>query len=138
MKPTEHEILTLSEAAEYLRVPVEVLRRVAENRGIPAQRLGDDWRFLKSALQDWLKGESDHPAEWWRIPPWHLAPSLEELTTEIERRLHAKSNGSEKPAPMGNIQQVLKVVGAWKDDPNVDQMLAEIYKRRGRPMTEEE
>jgi hypothetical protein len=30
------------------------------------------------------------------------------------------------------------VAGSWKDDPYVEEELKEIYKRRGRPMTEDE
>ena len=38
--------------------------------------------------------------------------------------------------PAGN-QSLLAMAGIWKDDPYVDEMLKEIYKQRGRPMTEE-
>ena len=32
----------------------------------------------------------------------------------------------------------MELAGAWKDDPYIEQELAEIYRRRGRPMTEDE
>jgi hypothetical protein len=32
---------------------------------------------------------------------------------------------------------LLQQAGSWKDDPYLDEMLEEIYRRRGRPMTEE-
>src|SRR6516164_6115381 len=48
------EVLTLSEAAAYLRLAeVDVLRCVDE-QGLPARRLGNEWRFLKAAIQQWL------------------------------------------------------------------------------------
>jgi hypothetical protein len=31
----------------------------------------------------------------------------------------------------------LQAAGSWKDDPYLDDMLKEIYQRRGRPMTED-
>jgi excisionase family DNA binding protein len=49
------EVLTLAEAAAYLRTsPEEVLRLVRE-QGLPGRRVGDDSRFLKGAIQDWLR-----------------------------------------------------------------------------------
>jgi len=48
------EVLTLQEAAELLRVDVEALRAWAEAGDVPGRRLGDDWRFRRDALLDWL------------------------------------------------------------------------------------
>src|SRR5438128_2249663 len=85
------EVLTLSEAAAYLRVPeVEVLR-LAEQQILPGRLLGGEWRFLKSAIQDWLK----------------------------------------TPPKQGSREAVLSTIGAWKDDPYVEEELKEIYRKRG-------
>ena len=35
------------------------------------------------------------------------------------------------------LQRLLELAGKWKEDPTLEEMLGEIYKRRGRPMTEE-
>lgn len=48
------DVLTLAEAASYLRVPEEEVLRLAEQRDIPAQKIGGEWRFLKRALGHWL------------------------------------------------------------------------------------
>jgi excisionase family DNA binding protein len=48
------EVLTLEEAAELLRVDVDALRSWAESGEVPGRRLGDDWRFRRDALLDWL------------------------------------------------------------------------------------
>jgi excisionase family DNA binding protein len=55
--PTITDVLTLAEAAEYLRLPEETLARQAAQGTIPAQQVGDAWRFLKLALDDWLSRE---------------------------------------------------------------------------------
>ena len=34
-------------------------------------------------------------------------------------------------------ERPLHLAGVWKDDPYLDEMLKEIYRQRGRPMTEE-
>jgi excisionase family DNA binding protein len=55
------EILTLKEAARYLRLPPASLKKYAERGDIPGRQLGKEWRFLKSALNDWL-GKPDSRA----------------------------------------------------------------------------
>jgi excisionase family DNA binding protein len=49
------EVLTLPEAAAYLRVPEIEVVRLVQQQELPGRSLGNDWRFLKSALQDWLR-----------------------------------------------------------------------------------
>ena len=49
------EVFTLSEAAAYLRVTEEEFLRLVDNQSLPGRRFGTEWRFLKSAIQDWLR-----------------------------------------------------------------------------------
>jgi len=49
------EVLTLAEAAAYLRLPEEEVRRVVREQDLPARQVGEEWRFLKAAIQDWLR-----------------------------------------------------------------------------------
>jgi excisionase family DNA binding protein len=92
--PKSLEVLTLAEAATYLRVePHKVLDMVAA-QGLPGRQFGTEWRFLRAALQGWLSTPGKKP--FWET---HF--------------------------------------GALKDDPHLEEMLAEIYRRRGRPETEE-
>ncbi|NJL30084.1 MAG: helix-turn-helix domain-containing protein [Thermoanaerobaculia bacterium] len=48
------DILTLSDAAGYLRLPVETVERQANQGSIPGRLIEGSWRFLRSALEDWL------------------------------------------------------------------------------------
>jgi excisionase family DNA binding protein len=48
------EVLTLQEAAAYLRVPADAVLRMIDAEGLPGRRFGTDWRFYKVALQAWL------------------------------------------------------------------------------------
>ena len=50
-------MLDLDEAAALLRVTPEVVRVLAESHRIPARRVGEEWRFGRAALLEWLKGE---------------------------------------------------------------------------------
>jgi excisionase family DNA binding protein len=91
------EVFTLAEAAAYLRLPVEEVLRVVREQYLPARQVGSEWRFLKSAMQDWLS----------------------------------------QPRATGKHDGIWALAGAWKHDPHVEEMLQEIYRQRGRPMTED-
>ncbi|MEK7347422.1 MAG: helix-turn-helix domain-containing protein [Candidatus Eisenbacteria bacterium] len=49
-----HDILTLEEVALYLRLKPQTIYRWAQERRIPAVKLGKEWRFRKSILDRWL------------------------------------------------------------------------------------
>jgi excisionase family DNA binding protein len=48
------EVMTAREAAEYLRLSVDTLKRWARAGTVPGRRIGRQWRFSRSALDDWL------------------------------------------------------------------------------------
>jgi excisionase family DNA binding protein len=49
------EVLTLEEAASYLRLSPETVARQAAKGHIPGQWVEGSWRFLHAALADWLR-----------------------------------------------------------------------------------
>jgi excisionase family DNA binding protein len=51
---TTHPILTLHEVADYLRLPIETIRRHATLGQIPGRSIDGEWRFLKQAIDQWL------------------------------------------------------------------------------------
>ena len=51
---SRHDILTLEEVAHYLRLKPQTIYRWAQERRIPAVKLGKEWRFRKSILDRWL------------------------------------------------------------------------------------
>jgi excisionase family DNA binding protein len=48
------EVLTLEEAAAFLRVSGDTLERLASERALPGRKIDNQWRFLKAALAGWL------------------------------------------------------------------------------------
>ncbi|MBM3472582.1 MAG: helix-turn-helix domain-containing protein [Armatimonadetes bacterium] len=48
------EIMTAQEAAQYLRLGIDTLKRWARAGEVPGRRIGRQWRFSKAALDDWL------------------------------------------------------------------------------------
>lgn len=50
----DHEILTLEEVAHYLRLKPQTIYKWAQEKRIPAVKLGKEWRFRRSILDRWL------------------------------------------------------------------------------------
>lgn len=48
------QVMTSVEAAEYLKMHVKTVCRLAKEGKIPARKVGSEWRFLKSVLDSWL------------------------------------------------------------------------------------
>ncbi|MGQ9689384.1 MAG: helix-turn-helix domain-containing protein [Desulfobaccales bacterium] len=52
----EHEVLTVAEAAEFLRLTPYAVRRLARRGVLPGRKLGKEWRFYRPDLVAWLRG----------------------------------------------------------------------------------
>lgn len=48
------EILTVKEVAEYLKMNSMTIYRMAKVGKIPAFKLGGDWRFRRSSIDEWI------------------------------------------------------------------------------------
>jgi excisionase family DNA binding protein len=48
------EVFTLAEAAAYLRLSEADIIALFHSQNLPGRFTGSEWRFLKSALQQWL------------------------------------------------------------------------------------
>ena len=91
------EVLTLSEAAAYLRLPEADVLRLVEEQALPARRLAKEWRFLKAAIQAWLSQPVVGKKDFWEA-----------------------------------------CAGVFKDDPDLEEIVKEAYRQRGRSLTEDE
>ena len=50
----DNEILTIEEVAAYLRLTPQTIYKWAQEKRIPAAKLGKEWRFRKSIIDRWL------------------------------------------------------------------------------------
>jgi excisionase family DNA binding protein len=50
--------MTLEEVAQYLRVTEKTIYRLLDKRGVPAARVGHQWRFDKAVIDTWLRQSS--------------------------------------------------------------------------------
>ena len=57
--PTDPEILDAEGAAAMLGVSVRYMVRLAREGTVPAKKVGRQWRFLRSALRNWLVSSDD-------------------------------------------------------------------------------
>jgi excisionase family DNA binding protein len=93
------EVFTLAEAAAYLRLSASEVMTLVHSQSLPGRCIGGEWRFLKSAIQQWLA-----TAE----PTWEMRKAA-----------------------------ILAAAGAFKDDPDLLGIVEDIYRKRGRPITED-
>ena len=52
------EVLTIKEAAEFLRLPEGAVLRQARAGRLPAARIGRTWRFSRRLLLEWIEAAS--------------------------------------------------------------------------------
>lgn len=52
-------VLTVSEVAEYLNLSDKTVLKMIRNREIPCARVGNQWRFVRQLLDDWLLEKTD-------------------------------------------------------------------------------
>lgn len=52
------ELMTLEEVADYLRVTEKTIHRLLKRGGIPATKVGRQWRFDKASIDEWLHQNS--------------------------------------------------------------------------------
>ena len=51
---TASQVMTSVEAANYLKMHVKTVCRLAKEGKIPAKKVGSEWRFLRTVLDRWL------------------------------------------------------------------------------------
>ena len=51
----EERWMTLPEVAEYLQVSRDLIYRLAQKGKIPASKVGNQWRFKKEKIDQWME-----------------------------------------------------------------------------------
>jgi excisionase family DNA binding protein len=123
------EVLTLAEAAAYLRVAEEELADLAVGGGIPARRIGGEWRFLRGALDDWLSHSGRHVG-WPFAPEVAFGPAFAAMLAYLEEHLVHKLRSEVKAPRPGSKHAVLKHFGVFKGDEDLEERLADARARR--------
>ena len=80
------DVLTLAEAAAYLRVAEVDVMGMVHTQGLIGRQIGTQWRFLKTNLRTWLSTppqKSGNEAFLALAGSWKDDPSLEEMLENI-------------------------------------------------------
>ena len=86
------DILTLEEAAAFLRVPAKGLQKDAADGHVPSKVVAGEFRFSKTQLQAWLgtpcekRGKSAKEQLMAVFGSWKDDPTVDAMMAEIERR----------------------------------------------------
>lgn len=85
MTTTLPNVLTLEETAAYLRLSPEVVVQEASSGNIPGQQINHTWRFLKSAIDEWLQNRDQRAVLLRQAGVFANDETLEELQAQIDR-----------------------------------------------------
>jgi excisionase family DNA binding protein len=55
----DSKLMTVSEVAEYLRCHPATIYKLLKKGGIPAFRVGGDWRFNPDAIDQWRENQTN-------------------------------------------------------------------------------
>ncbi len=53
------DVMTLNEVADYLRIPRSTVYKLVREGRIPGQKVGRQWRFHRSIVEQWLGDGSE-------------------------------------------------------------------------------
>lgn len=56
--PTDNEIMTIGEVADYLKVTERTIYRLAGIKKIPSFKVGGGWRFSRHDIDKWISEQS--------------------------------------------------------------------------------
>lgn len=92
------DVLTLEEAAAYLRVPPEALLHQVTQGNLPGRKIDETWRFLKAAIDDWLRLQDSRTLLLQQAGAFADDESLADLRTAIYQA-RERSEVGEEPNP---------------------------------------
>ena len=53
--------LTIEELSEHLKISKETIYKMAKAKRIPSSKIGNQWRFNKEIIDEWLVNQTDSP-----------------------------------------------------------------------------
>lgn len=60
-RSSKSELMTAEETCRYLKITQRTLYRYLQSRRIPAFKLGSQWRFVRSDLEQWIRARVRAP-----------------------------------------------------------------------------
>ncbi len=92
----DDDVMTLAEAAAFLKVTEADVLQALREHGLPGQQVGATWRFTRTALHRWLSAAPDLQAnkDAWRAVAGKYADD-EDLTRIREEISHQRATGND-------------------------------------------
>src|SRR5262249_8754917 len=107
------------------------VEQLVADEAIPARKIGGEWRFLRKALENWLRFPARQPHEFWMHLPWLMDSFAEHLLVLLEERLLKKlEQTGRRPPKRGSKEAVLAHFGVFRDDDDLETRLADAKARR--------
>lgn len=76
-------VLTIEELADYLKLSPETVLLQATQGRLPGRKIADNWRFLKDAIDDWLRSQDTRTIFLQQAGALADDESLDELCAQI-------------------------------------------------------
>ena len=133
----EPEVMNIYEAAAFLGVHEQTLRRLARQRKIPCFKIGRDWRFRRGALVRWADAQGERPEE--AAPPRALvvdddprvARALVRLLGDLGCRASHAASGEAALAMLDEEVPGVVLLDLQMPDMNGPTLLGELRERHG-------
>ena len=61
MSVFDDEVLTIDELASFLKLKRQTIYRLAQQGKLPGAKIGKEWRFRKSIIEEWLEQNLGSP-----------------------------------------------------------------------------
>jgi excisionase family DNA binding protein len=92
------DVLTLEELADYLKLTPDLVLDQANQGKLPGRKIEDTWRFLKSAIDDWLGSQDSRVILLQQAGVFADDPAL----SEIRQKIYADRGRSEVETAWSN------------------------------------
>jgi nitrogen PTS system EIIA component len=115
----DHEILTLEEVAEYLRVSERTVYDWANKSEIPCGKLGTTWRFKRSEVEKWVDSKLTQPKK----PVRTESITLRDVLT-VDRVLMLDCGGKEEA-----LNALIERLGAAPEVRDTEELRREVFER---------
>lgn len=92
------EVLNLKETATFLRLSEKIVQDLASSGKIPGRLVADQWRFSRTNLQEWLRGEVSRRVS---LPDYISPEDADAAWDEVRAIIHAERKGQKKTRARG-------------------------------------
>lgn len=88
--------MTAAEVAEFLRVPEATVLHYASRAWLPGRQIDGEWRFWRSAIEEWLRARSGKEVLVGQVGAWEDdQEGLRELRDGVAQARHQTSSEAE-------------------------------------------